>query len=356
MSQARAPESAGATPQERESALLEVMREAGSAGARAGVAALEQMEGGWSRHSWIAEIEDPDADGPRRYIVRIKPHASVLETSLEQEFRIYEALGPEPLPTPSVHGFQPGDSPFGGPFFVMEMLPGASVNVWRRRDRDALEADWNGPRGIAEDFVRHMAATHNLPADRFRPFTAERSFRDVVGHWRAIWDDVRLLRDPVVEEAYAWVLDREPDAVPPGLVHSDFRIGNCLMDGGRISGLLDWELAYVGDPRFDLGYLSLPYSSGALTGPGSPLLGAVAEREWLLARYEELTGGPVDREAVRTFAALSALMLFSILSTGVRVFEEGRSTDVKMVWGRFILPALRLDLARLMGWREGDWQ
>lgn len=341
---------------DREAALLEVMRAAGAAGDRAEVAALSQMEGGWSRHTWVAHVRDPDRPEPdgRRYIVRVKPPASVLETSLEQEFRTFEALADEPLPTPAVHGFQPAqDTPFGGAFFVMDMLPGASVNVWRKRDRATLEADWEGPRGLAEDYVRYLAALHSVPAGRVDAFTPVRPFRDLVQHWRDIWDDVRLLRDPVVDETYAWVLDREPPPVEPRLVHSDYRIGNCLLQDGRLTGILDWELAHVGDPRFDLGYHALGYMSGKLlTSTTSPLVGVVAERDWLHRRYGELTGTPVDPEVVRTFTALGGLMLYSILSTGVRVFADGRSTDIKMVWGRFILPALRQDFAELMGWKQ----
>lgn len=338
---------------DRAEALLAIMRGAGSVSDAARVTSLEQLEGGFSRHSWVARIEDPDQPEAleQAYVVRVKPHGSVLETSIEQEFRTYELLAGEPLPTPGVHGFEPVDSPFGGPFFVMDMLPGRSVNVWRRPDRELLDADWNGKRGLAEDFARYLAAIHAVGADRLEGLIEARSFRQMVEHWRDTWESVRLLRDPVIDEAYAWVLDREPPPVAPCLVHSDYRIGNCLLQDGRITGVLDWELAFAGDPRFDLAYMSLDYHGGKFTTPGSPLLGAVADREWFLGRYEELTGQPVDREAVRTFAVLGALMLFAIMSTGIKVYATGRSTDVRMVWARFTFPGLRQDMAGLMGWR-----
>ncbi len=338
---------------DRSTALLEVMRSAGSLGDRARVTSLTQLEGGFSRHSWVARVEDPDQPeaGERAYVVRVKPHGSVLETSIEQEFRTYEVLADEPLPTPRVHGFEPVDSPFGGPFFVMDMLPGKSVNVWRRRDRELLEADWSGDRGLAEDFVRYLAAIHAVGADRLDGLVEARDFRQAVEHWQDIWESVRLLRDPVIDEAYAWVLDREPPPVEPCLVHSDYRIGNCLMQDGRLTGVLDWELSFVGDPRFDLGYMSLDYHAGKFTSPGSQLLASVADHDWFYDRYEQLTGQPVDREAVRTFAALGALMLFAIMSTGIKVYADNRSTDVRMVWARFTFPGIRQDLAGLMGWR-----
>jgi hypothetical protein len=43
-------------------------------------------------------------------------------------------------------------------------------------------------------------------------------------------------------------------------------------------------------------------------------------------------------------------MLFAIMTTGVRVYSRGVTTDIRMAWGRFVLPGLRQDLARLMGW------
>ena len=339
---------------DRSAALLEVMGGAGSLGDAARVTSLTQLEGGFSRHSWVARIQDPDQPGAgeRAYVVRVKPHGSVLETSIEQEFRTYEVLVDEPVPTPGVHGFEPVDSPFGGPFFVMDMLPGKAVNVWRRRDRELLEGDWNGDRGLAEDFVSYLAAIHAVGADRLDGLVEARTFRQTVEHWQGIWESVRLLRDPIIDEAYAWVLDREPPPVEPCLVHSDYRIGNCLLEGGRLTGILDWELSFVGDPRFDLGYMSLEYHAGKFTTPGSELVGAVAEPDWFYARYEELTGQPVDREAVRTFAALGGLMLFAIMSTGIKVYDSGRSTDIRMVWARFTFPGIRQDLAGLMGWRD----
>ena len=96
--------------------------------------------------------------------------------------------------------------------------------------------------------------------------------------------------------------------------------------------------------------MSLEYHAGKFTAPGSDLLNAVAEHSWFHERYAALSGRPVDPEVVRTFTAVGALMLFAIMTTGVRVYSEGQTTDIRMAWGRFPLPGLRQDLARLMGW------
>ncbi len=331
-------------------AMLATMRTVGSAADGDRVTYLEQLEGGWSRHSYAARVLHGSGE-QREYVVRARPSASTLDTDLGQEFRTFSVLVDEPIPTPDVHGFEPSeDTPFDGPFFVMDRLEGEAPNVWRGRDRRALAEDWQGGRGLATDLVAHLAAIHAIDAERAAKATVTRTFHETVDHWHGVYEEMRLVNDPVIDEAYAWVRDREPDPVAPCLVHGDYRIGNCLTEGGRITGILDWELAFFGDPRFDLGYMSLEYHAGKFTTPGSDLLNAVAEHDWLYERYAKLSGRPVDLAVVRTFTVLGALMLFAIMTTGVRVYSRGETTDIRMAWGRFVLPGLRQDLSRLMGW------
>jgi aminoglycoside phosphotransferase (APT) family kinase protein len=326
-------------------ALLATMRAAGHAGADDRVTHLEQLEGGWSRHSYAARVGEKD------YIVRVRPQGSTLDTDLGAEFRTFALVQDAPIPTPAVRGFEPSeDTPFGGPFFAMDRLPGHAVNVWRKRDRGALEEDWAAGRGIAADLADHLAAIHRIDPTPAAGAIPVRSFQETVDHWREVYDDSRLVADPVVDEAYNWVRSREPDPVAPCLVHGDYRIGNCLIDGGRVSGILDWELSSIGDPRFDLGYMALDYHAGKFTAPGSSLLNATADRAWFHERYAAASGRPVDDEVVRTFTAMGALMLFAIMTTGIGVYARGASDDIRLAWGRFVLPGLRQDLAALMRW------
>jgi len=336
---------------ERAEAALALMRSVGSVSGRARAIDLVQIEGGWSRHTYRLAVADPERPAAGEYIVRVRSAESVLDTDLGQEFRLYQLLADEPVPTPRVHGYEPAtETPFGGPFFVMDRVPGDAVNVWRDRDRARLERSWERDRSLAADFVDNLAALHRLPIERFEGAVVARDFRAMVEHWRGIYEWGRLVRDPVVEEAYAWVLDHEPEPVPSRLVHGDYRIGNCLIDGGRISGVLDWELAFIGDHRFDLGYLALDYEAGQFLAPGSALLGAVAERDWFERRYGEATGSEVRRAEVDVFAAVGALMLIAIMGNGIRLFADGRTADVRAAWSRFVFPVLRRDLVRLMGW------
>lgn len=331
----------------RRDALIELLREAGSVDGSTEVSSLRQLEGGWSRHSYLATLK-PEED---ELIVRVRPHGSTLDTDLGAEFRVLEVLQDVQIPTPAVHGYQPEeDTPFSGPFFVMDMISGESPNVWKPRDQRRLREDWEDGRQLADDLVTSLASLHAVNPESVKGLVPARNFRQTVDHWQSIYESMRLVRDPIIDEAFRWVRSRPPEPVEATLVHGDFRIGNCLIDGGRISGILDWELAFIGDPRFDLGYLAMEYYGGKLLAGEAGLMNGVAEKDWFLTRYSELTGLEVDRDVLDTYSAMGALMVFTIMTTGLRVFSEGRSTDIRMAWTRYVLPGLRDDLIRLMGW------
>ena len=271
---------------EKAEALLETMRGAGSASDGDEVTYLEQLEGGWSRHSYAARVRHEDGrEG--EYIIRARPRASTLDTDLGREFRTFALLVDEPVPTPGVHGFQPSvETPFDGAFFVMDRMQGHAPNVWRPGDREALAADWEGGRDLAEDLVQHLASIHAIDAQRAAQAAVVRDFGETVDHWQSVYEEHKLVNDPVVNEAYAWVRSRRPEPVPPSLVHGDYRIGNCLTDAGHVSAILDWELAHVGDPRFDLGYMSLDYHAGKFTSPGSSTCCAARVAAFSVARRQ----------------------------------------------------------------------
>jgi aminoglycoside phosphotransferase (APT) family kinase protein len=158
------------------------------------------------------------------------------------------------------------------------------------------------------------------------------------------------VRDPVTEEAFHWLRERVPSDSWTGVVHGDYRIGNALVDQGRVSALLDWELAYIGDVRFDLGYLSLERLAGKHLRPRTTLMNAIAEQGWFLDEYSRLTGRPVDRDVVRTFSVLGIMMLLATHYQGIWMYANGYSTDFRLAWNRFGVIGLRQDLTRLMEW------
>jgi aminoglycoside phosphotransferase (APT) family kinase protein len=313
-------------------------------------ATLRQLPGGWSRHSYEVSVPT-ERQGRKKLIVRVKPPGSLLETDLEAEYRVYSMLQSQDVPVPRVYGLHAdSDNPFGGALFVMEWVEGEAPNVWQRRDRERLKENWQTSGSLGNDLVEILAKIHSVEDSAAVGVVDQRSYTDVVEEWEQTWNEVNLGPDPIMECAFDWLREREPEPAGPGLVHGDYRIGNTLLLDGRINGVIDWELCYWGDTRYDLGYVSLAYLAGKFFEPVTDLVSCVADREWFFHRYEELTGAEVDREVVRTHAALGAVSLIAILATGISQYHSGRTSDIRMAWNRFAIPGLRQDLAELMDW------
>ncbi|MGH2761316.1 MAG: phosphotransferase family protein [Thermoleophilaceae bacterium] len=333
----------------RRQLLTSILRDEEELRADEEVVEVRQLEGGWSRWSHIAVAKSHA--GERRYVVRVKAPFGLFDTDLALEYDVFRGLEGIGIPTPRAFGLHESpENPFGGEFFVMEHLPGHAPNLWRAKDHAALREDWEGSSGIATDLVTYLARIHAVGPDRAPASLPRVDYPGQLSRWRRVYQEYHLVRDPIVEEAFAWLAGRTPADAPVGIVHGDWRVGNTLIEAGHVTAILDWELAYVGDVRFDVGYFALEYTAGRHLRPKTALMGGAMEHEWFFGQYEQLTGSSLNREVVRSYSVLGLAALITMAYVGVRQYAEGRTRDVRRVWARYGTPGMREELTRLMDW------
>jgi len=132
---------------------------------------------------------------------------------------------------------------------------------------------------------------------------------------------------PVLELMERWLLERVPASGPAALVHGDYRIGNVIFGPEGLRAILDWELAHVGDPLEDLGWLCVRtwrFGSDALP------VGGIGTREELVAAYEEAGGRRVDREALRFWEACGNFRVAVVWLQQSRIFLDGKVPSVEL--------------------------
>src|SRR5690606_8728813 len=108
------------------------------------------------------------------------------------------------------------------------------------------------------------------------------------------------------------------------VVHGDFRLGNILCDGAGLSGVIDWEIWGIADPRLDLGWFVAHFDAASYPGIGHAVDGLPGPDE-VLARYEQAAGGPV--EDWPWFDAFGRFKLAAIMGHNLRRHREGRHQD-----------------------------
>lgn len=156
---------------------------------------------------------------------------------------------------------------------------------------------------------------------------AKAQLQQISGLYRNIGDDV-----PHFDAAFAWLGAHLPDGGPPCLVHGDFRTGNFLVDENGLAGVLDWELAHLGDAHEDIGWLCMrSWRFGADDHP----VGGFGQREDFYRHYETASGRQVDRAAVRFWQLMAAVKWGVICQWFAFLRRHGKSKGIEpMVIGR----------------------
>ena len=258
----------------------------------------ERRSGG--RPAWFLEIER--GGETLACYARMDRGAEQLisrEFTLEREHRVLCALNAAGARVPRVYGFCA--DPVGilmervaGEFDYTKLAPGP--------ERDALD----------EDFLRELVRIHELDAACFQaagieaPANAEACALHDLVLWERAYRRALKRPVPIVEFATRWLRRNLPE--PPArlsLVQGDTGPGQFLFSGSRVTAIIDWEFAHLGDRVLDLAQIR----TRDFYNPGIDLA------RWL-ARYEELSGARVDH-AKLAYYTVKAMLITPLALAGV---------------------------------------
>ena len=214
-----------------------------------------------------------------------------------REARLLRALEPTPVRVPKVLAVCDENDVIGAPFYLMERVVGEVITDTMP---EALDSDEERAR-IAEQLIEALVELHavdwrSIGLEGFGKPSGylERQLRRFTG----LWEINRTREIGEVEEVGAWLQANLPESPPATIVHGDYRLGNTMFASeapARMVAIFDWEMATIGDPLADIGYMVMHW-----TQPDDPStkfnlhtvtrLPGFPTREQLIARYEERSG------------------------------------------------------------------
>ncbi len=214
-----------------------------------------------------------------------------------REAWLLRALEKTPVRTPKVLAVCDDETVIGVPFYVMEQISGEVITTSMPGPLDTP-----GERArVADELIDSLIELHSVDwstagLEGFGKPTGylERQLRRFTG----LWEHNRTRELAQVEQVGGWLADNLPQSPTATIVHGDYRLGNTIFDGSapaRLIAILDWEMATIGDPLADLGYMMIHWTQpgdrvgkfnlqSVTTLPGFPT------RQELIARYEERSG------------------------------------------------------------------
>ncbi len=195
-----------------------------------------------------------------RFVLRHPPFVAISDKAaagITREYTALEALqGLAPVLRPVA--WCTDTSVTGQSFSIIEWLDGVSLTTALPDSYRPAWATHDAVSALGEEMIRGLAAVHRAPCQARLPerfgqpaLFVERQIRRWLDLRAA--DSVRSL--PLLEEVADWLLAHRPECQNPSLIHCDFHLDNCLVDKRepQLIGILDWEMATLGDPLIDLG-------------------------------------------------------------------------------------------------------
>ena len=248
------------------------------------------------------------ADGTQ-FVLRRPPMGNVLATAhdMGREHRIISAVGKTNVPVAPALGMCTDEAVNGAPFYVMGYVDGIVLD-----SPDAGRAIPMPMRTAAsESMMDTLTDLHAINPDDIglgelgrREGYIERQLK----RWSIQWEKSKMRELPIMEELHSILAAKRPEQQYTGIVHGDYRLGNCLVsrDTGKVKAVLDWELCTLGDVLADVGYLLVYWSD---PGPNPVRANDPSGAEGFLSRAEIM-----DRYAKSTGRDLSTVGYYEAFS------------------------------------------
>lgn len=265
--------------------------------------------------------------GDRELVLRRPPAGETANSAHDvlREAQFIDAVSETHVPVPDVVATCEDATVIGGPFFLTDRLTGDVVRN-SEPDRFATPAY---RQQIGEELVDTLVAIHavdwqTVGLDRFGP--GDDYLDEQISLWREQLEEwlipktQRYRELPGVQDVAEWLTANVPEETETTLVHGDYKLDNVMFGPGTppdLSGVFDWEMATIGDPLADLGWLCLfwPEADDPKQDipdqlvPTIPTRDGYPTRQELIARYEQAT----RREFVsqRFYRALAAYKILT---------------------------------------------
>ena len=251
---------------------------------------LEPLTGGASKEIWKFEVKLKDKS--EKYILR---RGSGIEGPLaiktSDEARIQKTVKKLGALVPEIISVSSPSEPLGDSY-IMKFVEGETIARKILRDAEYKNALQN----LAFECGESLAKIHQTDI-------AELSFlpkKTVLEQLSDLYETYSVFNQPspVFEYTYLWLKKQNFGDIDDALVHGDFRLGNIIVSQDGLQSIIDWELAHLGNPLQDLGWIC---GNSWRFGNTDKVVGGFGDLKDLLEGYNSVSEYQVDQEIVRAW-------------------------------------------------------
>ena len=272
--------------------------------------------------------------GPHRMVLRRPPRVVPKgrnETML-REYRVLHALNGTDVPHPEAIAACDDESVMGSSFYLMGLVDGWSPMSTRRVWPAPFDTDLTARSGLAYQLVDGIAklAKVDWKARGLEGFGKPEGFHErQVDRWFAHLAAFQFREIPGLDVAGEWLRTHKPRWWEPGIIHGDYQFANVMFAHGapgRLAAIVDWEMATIGDPLLDLGWVIMGWSNADEDRSGAYVdMEGMPDRDDLLEYYSKESGRPVDD--IDYYVVLARFKIAIVLEGGYARVVKGEADN-----------------------------
>jgi aminoglycoside phosphotransferase (APT) family kinase protein len=290
------------------------------------VTSFKPLPGGFGKQTFLFTVSARDMSGD--FVMRRDPPVPLFDNDCHRgnvEYQLIRAVfeagfpAPEALWVDTAHHLLPG-----GDFIIMRRSPGVPGG-------SVFEAKGKIPARLAQTLAEILARLHALPpmpvlagltdsinAERWN-LSLDQCVRKYLTDYQTLYQNDAHLPSPALASLFGWLLSNVPELPgKPVLLHGDIGFHNFLFDDGKLSAVLDWEFAHLGDPAEDLAYVR-------------NTVGPALDWEDFMASYRAAGGIEVSPARLHFFQVWGQMRNICTANMAAAKFATGRVNDLKMV-------------------------
>jgi len=289
------------------------------------VSMFRPLAGGFGKQTSLFDVTGEQFSGP--YVMRRDATKPLIDNDchhIDIEYALIRAVHERGFPAPNAlwvdteHSLLPG-----GNFLIMQRAPGTAGGT-------VFTATGQSPKDLMRTLAGILARLHALPpmpalyelTDSLNGAlwngTVDECVHRYIDGFRKLFERELHLPSPALPGLFGWLLDNVPPMQGrPVLLHGDIGFHNFLFDEGRLSAVLDWEFAHLGDPAEDLAY-------------ACNTLGAALDTQAFLDEYRNAGGADVDAKRLRFFKVWGHVRNACAANLITAKFASGHADDLKL--------------------------
>ncbi|MFC9834257.1 phosphotransferase family protein [Rhodococcus sp. NPDC127530] len=264
---------------------------------------------------------------------------------LMREAQLLRALAGTDVPHAKLRGATDDVSVIGSPFYLMDLVDGWSPmgGGWAA----PFDTDLQARSGLAIQLVDGAAkmARVDWKAQGLDGFGKPDGFLDrQVDRWLSHLAGFKFRNIPGLDETATWLRNHQPRTFEPGIMHGDYQFANVMYRHGapaELAAIIDWEMATIGDPLLDLGWVLVawPPEGDAMQHARYLNYDGMPSREDMLEHYATVSGRDVSD--VDYYVILARFKLAIVLEASVARHAKGEADDRVARFGPIVLELMQ---------------